>query len=41
MRIEYVDFSQLAELVAALAKQGLRFEASPKGDYWIIEIKGF
>lgn len=41
MYIEFVDISQLAEIVAGLAKQNLRFEASPKGDYWIIVIKGY
>ena len=41
MWIEFVDLSQLAEIVAGLAKQGLLFEATPKGDYWIIQIKGF
>lgn len=41
MYIEFVDVSQLAEIVAGLAKQGVRFVATPKGDYWIIEIKGF
>jgi hypothetical protein len=41
MYIEFIDISQLAEIVAGLAKQNLRFEATPKGDYWIIEVKGY
>ena len=38
--IDFIDIKDLAKIIAGLVENGLTFEASPKGDYWIIILKG-
>jgi hypothetical protein len=40
MYIDFIMTEQLAEIVAGLVRQGLKFEATPKGDHWIIRLTG-
>lgn len=40
MTIEYIDVKDLPAIVAGLVREGVKFEAAPRGDYWIIILTG-
>jgi len=40
MQIIEIGINELPVIIAGLVREGVTFEASPKGDYWIIILKG-
>lgn len=41
MKIEYIEVSQLAEIIAGLVRQGVTFKAYPMGAFcWCVELTG-